>query len=252
MDPHAAGWANQLLGNPPDSPVLELLLQGAKIAALRPVWAAVTGARANANVPLWRVVRMDADDMITFGASQSGVWTYIAIEGGFVDEPVLGSVATSPRVRLGRSLRRGAVIRAAADSRFSLPQGVAGRMAPSKEQRDYRNPPPLRVWPGPDWDAFPSTARSAFLHQPWTISSRSDRSGYRLEGKPLPSTPKPGLSEPVLIGTVQVPEDGRPIVTLNDGPTVGGYPRLALVDQADLPWLTQCRSGQTVRFQGTA
>jgi allophanate hydrolase subunit 2 len=56
------------------------------------------------------------------------------------------------------------------------------------------------------------------------------------------------LSEPVRVGTIQVPENGLPIVTMRDGPTVGGYPKLGMVDPADLSWLTQCRPGQKVRF----
>jgi len=48
---------------------------------------------------------------------------------------------------------------------------------------------------------------------------------------------------------VQVPENGQPIVTMRDGPTVGGYPKLGWVDGRDLSWLAQCRPGQKVRFQ---
>ena len=56
------------------------------------------------------------------------------------------------------------------------------------------------------------------------------------------------ISEPVLPGSVQIPTDGQPIVTMCDGPTVGGYPKLGLVDGADLSWLAQCRPGLKVRF----
>ena len=33
-----------------------------------------------------------------------------------------------------------------------------------------------------------------------------------------------------------------------DGPTVGGYPKLAVVIQADLGELPQCQPGRAVRF----
>ena len=56
------------------------------------------------------------------------------------------------------------------------------------------------------------------------------------------------LSEPVLPGSIQVPPDGQPIVTLHDGPTLGGYPKIAWIDPRDLPRLVQRRSGQPVRF----
>jgi allophanate hydrolase subunit 2 len=62
----------------------------------------------------------------------------------------------------------------------------------------------------------------------------------------------PGLemiSEPVRIGSIQIPGGGQPIVTMRDGPTVGGYPKLGMIDPRDLSWLTQCRPGQKVRFR---
>jgi allophanate hydrolase subunit 2 len=73
--------------------------------------------------------------------------------------------------------------------------------------------------------------------------------GYRLAGPALKPQPAQIISEPVRLGSVQVPENGQPIVTMRDGPTVGGYPKIGLVDPADLAWLTQCRAGQTIRFQ---
>jgi len=45
-----------------------------------------------------------------------------------------------------------------------------------------------------------------------------------------------------------VPADGQPIVTLHDGPTLGGYPKIGWIDPRDLPRLVQRRSGQAVRF----
>jgi allophanate hydrolase subunit 2 len=52
----------------------------------------------------------------------------------------------------------------------------------------------------------------------------------------------------VLTGSIQVPADGQPIVTLHDGPTLGGYPKIAWIDPRDLPRLVQRRSGQPVGF----
>lgn len=249
MDPHAAQMANHLLGNPPDAPVLELLYQGAKLAALRSVWVAVTGADAGPNLPMWRSVKLQADDLIGFPRNQHGMWTYVAVEGGFADEAVLGSVGASPRARLGRVLTRGTILRRSEATSFQLPPGVVGRSAPPAERRNYTQTPTLRVWRGPQWDQFPEGARQAFFQQSWKLSSRSDRTGYRLEGARLRTLPGQLISEPVQVGTIQVPEDGLPIVTLNDGPTVGGYPKLGIIDSDHLSWFVQCRAGQSVRFE---
>ena len=56
------------------------------------------------------------------------------------------------------------------------------------------------------------------------------------------------LSHPLLPGAVQVPRDGRPIVALVDGPTIGGYPVIGVVPRADLPRLGQVRPGDPLAF----
>src|SRR5438445_512056 len=109
--------------------------------------------------------------------------------------------------------------------------------------------PTLRVWRAPQWDLFSETDRELFFAQEWAVSSRSDRVGYRLAGRPLKPSAAQILSEPVLVGSIQIPPDGQPIVTMRDGPTVGGYPKLGLVEAADVSWLAQCRPGVRVRFQ---
>lgn len=249
LDSHAASIANQLLNNPPSAPVLELMLQGASLAALRSVWIAVTGADCSANVPMWRAVHLQSDDVVAFPRNLAGVWTYIAVEGGFEGEPVLGSVGASPRVKLGRSLMRGNILRRSEENSFQLAPGVAGRHAVMSDRRSYLQPPSIRFWPGPQWDWFNSSTQTAFLNRTWTLSSKSDRTGYRLEGVPLKVPSRSMISEPIRVGTIQIPPDGNPIVTLNDGPTVGGYPKLGVVDPEDLAWLVQCRPGQSIRFQ---
>jgi len=249
MDAHAAQWANRLLDNKPDAPAVEILLQGAKLKALRDTWIAVTGADAGANVPAWRVARIREGDRVEFPKNHSGVWIYLAVEGGFDGERLLGSASVYARGQLGSRFVRGDVLRRATSARFELPRGVAGRVVDWQERRNYESPSPLRVWRGPQWDLFGDADREQFFEQEWTVSPQSDRVGYRLTGKPLIPSGAQMISEPVLVGSIQIPTDGRPMVIMRDGPTVGGYPKLCLLDDADVSWLAQCRPGVKVRFQ---
>src|SRR5439155_13119453 len=127
MDEHAAMWANRLLDNPLGAPVLELLFQGAKLAVLRDAWLAITGADAQANLPTWRTVHAKADEVIQFPKNRSGVWIYIAVEGGFEGERLLGSASVYQRARLGRGFVSGEVLSKISGARYELPRGVAGR-----------------------------------------------------------------------------------------------------------------------------
>lgn len=249
MDDHAAAWANRLLENAPDAPVLELLMQGAQLEVLRTTWLVLTGGDAHCNLPLWRIVRAHAGEQIVFPASRKGLWTYLAVEGGFNAPRYFGSASVYPRGRIGRALTAGDVLQRSGGSRLALPRGVAGRAIATDERHDYAQPPVLRVWPGPQWDLFSQADRAVFFQQAWKVSPQSDRVGYRLDGTRLSPSEKQILSEPVLVGSIQVPPIGQPIVTMRDGPTVGGYPKIALVDPEDLSWLAQCRPGTEVRFK---
>jgi allophanate hydrolase subunit 2 len=69
-------------------------------------------------------------------------------------------------------------------------------------------------------------------------------SGPLLEAGELGTLP----SEPMCPGAMQVATGGQPIVLMPDGPTVGGYPVIAVVCSADLGALAQRQPGDEVRF----
>ncbi len=249
LDRHAARWANLLLGNLPHEPVLELLLQGARLRALRRIELAVTGAAAaTPGGQGWRTFVLEPDRELTFPPPPAGIWTYVAIPGGFAATRWFGSVSVFPRGGLGERLAAGTVLGRSESPASPAYPGVAQRWLVPDQQRNYLQPPPLPVWPGPQWELFRDADRLGFFQRDWTVSARSDRTGYRLEGAPLAGAAEAIPSEPVLPGSIQIPPDGQPIVTMRDGPTVGGYPKLGLVDPLHLSWLAQCRPGQTVRF----
>jgi 5-oxoprolinase (ATP-hydrolysing) subunit C len=248
MDAHAAGWANRLLDNPPDAPVLELLLQGAKLRVLQDAWFALTGADADATAPMWRAFPCHAGEVIELRGNRSGVWTYLAMEGGFEGRQWLGSVSAYTRGGLGRAFARGARLCRGSGPEFRLPAGVAGRLAHWQQRRDYLDVPKVKIWRGPQWELFGERDRQLIFESEWTVAPQSDRIGYRLLGEALTSFTDQIISEPVLPGSVQIPPGGQPIVTMRDGPTVGGYPKLALVDADDLDWIAQCRPGWHIQF----
>ena len=95
-----------------------------------------------------------------------------------------------------------------------------------------------------------SPTPTALTRTTWTVSSRSDRVGMRLEGEPLRRTDKRELpSEGMVRGAIQVPPGGEPVVFLADHPVTGGYPVVAVVVDADVDRAAQVRPGQSVRFR---
>src|SRR5262249_34533965 len=105
--------------------------------------------------------------------------------------------------------------------------------------------------PGPRADWFPPPGLSG---RSYTVSPRGNRVAARLAGDPLMRVPSMAdtelPSEGLVLGAVQVPADGQPLVFLADHPTTGGYPVVAVVPPDDLPRLAQARPGTTVVFRG--
>ena len=240
MDRGAWHTANRMLHNALDCPALECL-QGASLRVLEETAVATSGA--------WGALAWTArpGEIIEFPPSLAGVWHYLALPGGIEAAHFLDSASVCARAQIGTTLAKGSRIACLGNPAAALPAGVKCRHPVQLE--DYSDAvDAMRVWPGPQWQAFDEAARRAFFGQVWHVSSRSDRTGYRLEGAPIAPPPDELVSEPVRVGSVQVPPNGQPVVTLHDGPTVGGYAKIALIDPADLDRLAQTRPGQSVRF----
>ncbi|MEU2302923.1 biotin-dependent carboxyltransferase family protein [Streptomyces antibioticus] len=248
LDAPAAALVNRLVGNPPDAAVLETTLTG---CALRPrcaVTVAVGGApcpvRVNGRPAPWGApVRVPAGAVLDVGAAVLGLRTYVAVGGGVVVEPVLGSRSTDLLSGLGPvPLTDGTVLPLGAEPAGHTRVDVAPQPAPPAELV-------LRVTLGPREDWFTAAAVRAFTSRAYRVSPASNRIGLRTEGPALERALTGELaSEGMVLGAVQVPPDGRPVVFLADHPTTGGYPVIGVVRPADLPAAAQAVPGTPVRF----
>jgi len=246
MDRESARLANALVGNAPEQAVVELLFGRAKLRALREVTLAVTGAEVAASHPLWRSFSLAAGEVLELGLPQRGLWTYVAVAGGFEGQEYFGSVSRHRRADLGTALEADVVLSAGnAAERTS----IAGSFVPEAARPILGNPPPLGFWPGPEWGRLSGERQREFLTATWTVSQQSDRMGYRLEGPVLTEDYEEILSGPVTVGTIQLPANGQPIILMRDGPTVGGYPRIGVIDDVSVSIFSQCAPGQAIRFQ---
>ncbi|MFO8026347.1 MAG: biotin-dependent carboxyltransferase family protein [Opitutales bacterium] len=248
IDRHAMQAANQLLGNRPDAPLLEIFRQGARFKLLDDMWIALAGADFCPAVAAWSAVELKAGEVIECSAKASGLFAYLAVPGGFVAERWFGSASTDRRNGLGASLKAGDTLAAKATRPNASTEGVARRILIEKERRVYGPEASFRLLPGPQYEAFSEEARQALVASRWVVAAQSDRTGYRLEGPKL-QVPDSIRSEPVLPGSMQVPGGGQPIITMADGPTVGGYPKIAVLQDADRDRLAQCAPGTQLYFR---
>ncbi|MET9773947.1 biotin-dependent carboxyltransferase family protein [Streptomyces sp. NPDC006367] len=248
LDAGAMRLANRLLGNDPGAAVLETTLTGCALRPDRAVTVVAGGAPCPVTVdgrpaPWGAPVRVPAGAVLDVGAVSAGVRTYVAVAGGIAVEPVLGSRSTDLLSGLGpKPLRDGDV----------LPLGApAGRAAPAVAV-PWPGPPAelvLPVSPGPRADRFTPAALRTFTSAAYRVSPHSNRVGLRTEGPALAHASTAELpSEGMVLGAVQVPPDGRPVVFLHDHPTTGGYPVIAVVAESALAAAAQAPAGTPVRF----
>ena len=258
LDSVALSLANAVAGNPPGLAALEILLAGPTLEVeAQSVRIALGGTGAEIEIigggeprtiPAWHSVNLERGTVFRVGVLPETLCGYLAVEGGFIARPVLGSVSTYSRSRLGgfegRPLLAGDI----------LP--LAEERSPRRAEQALASPPdpfrdrPVRVVLGPQHDIFTAEARETFLTAAFVISDSSDRMGMRLDGARLVHARGADiLSDGTAPGSVQVPGSGQPIVLLADRQTTGGYAKIATVISADLPVLARRRPGDQVRFE---
>ncbi len=252
LDAPAATLANRLVGNRGPEAVLECLLGGLHLRVTRAVTVAVTGADgplrvSGRPVATGTAVSVPAGAEVVVGPPTRGLRRYLAVAGGLEVPAVLGSRSTDTLSGVGPSpLAVGDVL--PVGPAVGAPSG-AEALAPS-----WSRPVLLRVAPGPraDWFEGGLDALASSTAPTYAVRPESDRVGLRLDGPGLVRAPDRGgelPSEGVVLGAVQVPPDGRPLVFLADHPTTGGYPVVAVVLAQDLARCAQVRPGEPVRFR---
>jgi antagonist of KipI len=247
MDPFALRAANLLAGNPRDAAAIESGLGGLVLRALEERVVAVTGAGSD-----WRSRRVRAGEEIALPAAVEGVWSYVAVDGGFAADLFLGSAATDARARRGGHGGR----RLAAGDVLSAHDPRGGRDGRGLSRSAWPAYPPssvVRVVMGPRDDLFTDEGLRLFLSETYEVSGRSDRMGYHLNGPAIPFRGEADVpSEAVAFGSIQVPADGRPIVLMAEHQATGGYAQVATLIGVDVAKVAQTRPGGKLRFRAVS
>lgn len=254
MDDYSMRVANILVGNDSGDGVIEMTMLGISAEFTCEAVIALTGADMGAAIngealPMYQAVEVSRGDKLTMGAAKSGMRGYLAVAGGFDIAPVMGSMSTNLKVKLGgfkgRKLAAGDEI----PLRRSATLEMLGAVKATPEN-DYPKAVTVRVVFGPQDDYFTQKGIDTFLSAWYHVSGQSDRMGVRLEGTPIEN--KNGvdiISDGIAYGSVQIPASGTPIIMMADRQTTGGYAKIATVITADLYKIAQARPGTAIRFQ---
>lgn len=265
MDSWSFRLANLLVGNENGAAALELQFLGPTLRFTSDTVIALCGADMGAKLngvplPLWTSIAVRTGDVLETTGARDGARCYVAVAGGLLVEPFLGSRSTFAKAGVGG--HQGRTIQAGDELTTRTSRGQPGRTV-KPEARPAITRTQLRVidvTAGPHDHWLDGAGRATFLEASWKLSSKSDRTGFRLEGAAVSfsgyATRKPAENgaHPSNIIDYGYPIGGinlagqTPIILLNDALTMGGFICPYTVPSAAFWKLAQARPGDTLRF----
>jgi KipI family sensor histidine kinase inhibitor len=243
--------ANIAVGNSERCAVLEITVGGTTLSFGCDAFVALAGDCSmevgGRSTPPSTTQPVGRGETVVIGAVGTGVRAYLAISGGLEAPGRFGSRSSDAVTGIWPGPLR---------SGDEIDLGTPGRPRGRWFEPAREHPVVLRVNRGPD-DAD-SAAFDSLLGVSWEVAPESNRVGTRL--RPLDG-PAPGRpisaaaavpSRATVMGAVQVPPDGCPVVLGPDHGTVGGYPVVAVVTRPGLSSAGQLRPGDVVTFEESA
>jgi antagonist of KipI len=238
MDLYSMQVANCLVGNTRETAVIELHFPASAIRFDAPALIAIAGADFGAKLDDtdWSTntaALIPAGTTLRFAKQFKGARVYLAVKGGW-----------STAAGLQKPLQKSATI---AYNIFQYQSSI--RILPWRATALLPRQA-LRLLKGPEWDWLTPEAQESIIQYAYAIAPSSNRMGYRLKGTALDKRHQQELiSTAVSRGVLQLLPDGQMILLMADHQTTGGYPRPAVLIQADQPLAAQYNIGDALQFE---
>ena len=266
MDSWSFRLANVLVQNKPGAAALECQFMGPTLKFNSDRIISITGANMSPKidgtpVPLWESLEVKKDQILEMAFATVGARSYIAFSGGINTEPWLSSRSTFHKAGVGGI--KGKAIQNGQTIPLNKSKSVAGRkikkssipvMSKNKKWS-------IEVVKGPNDDWVDEKGHKMFLNSDWKLQSKSDRTGYRLEGPEWTFTEKAthkGLEHGTFpsniidqgypVGAINLAGQ-TPIILVNDGPSMGGFIVPYTVPSASFWKLGQAKPGDSLNFK---
>ena len=257
--------ANIAVGNTPGEAGLECQLVGPTLRFSAEHVVAVTGAVMGAEIdgiplPMWESIAVKPGQTLTLSGSRMGARSYIAISGGIANTPWLGSRSTFHQAGVGgidgHALKIGQ----------EVPVGE-GRGQPGRRIKASARPPfsttrrhQIEVVAGPNDDWIDEEGHERFLTSDWKLTSKSDRTGLRLDGpkwtfskraydKPVDNGAEPAniVDQGYPVGAINLAGQ-TPIILVADAPSMGGFINPYTVPRGAFWKLAQAQPNDILNF----
>lgn len=268
LDQFSHRCANLLVGNSADAATLEVTMVGPTLSFEICGFVAITGGDVDVSIDgqphqTWMALEVAAGQTLRIGALRSGCRAYIAIRGGVDCTPFLGSRSTYVSAAIGglrgEPLRVGDTVPVGSSFDHHRYLGPGCTIEP-RLRPDYDGQYTVRVVEGLCHYRFDAKSVETFFTSPYTVTSESDRTGYRLAGPPLNfvereppfgagDNPSNVVDLGYPMGSIQIPNGEEPICLLRDAVTGGGYATIGTVISSDLDTFGQLRAPDIVHFR---
>lgn len=248
MDQYSAKLANQLVGNNPHLPVLEITLIGPTLQFTNNAYVALTGADLSPTindqpVSLNTGIAMPAGTVLHFGKQQYGTRCYLAISGGFSSSLVMESYSFYPGITATTKIKKGDQISVLSENDFA-----EVTHASVKVSNLHFTSEEISVFPGPEYHLLHKSDQKKLENTFFSISPDSNRMAYVLDTEIHLSLAEI-ITAPVQPGTVQLTPSGKLIILMRDAQTTGGYARILQVTENTINRLAQKRASNTIKFK---
>jgi urea carboxylase len=265
MDSWSFRLANVLVNNKPGTAALECQFMGPTLKFNDDRVIAITGADMSPKidgtpVPLWESLEVKKDQILEMTFATIGARSYIAFSGGINTTPWLGSRSTFHKAGVGgidgKAIQDGQIIP------LNKSKSITGRKIKNSSipAMSTNKKWLVEVVKGPNDDWIDEKGHKMFLNSNWKLQSKSDRTGYRLEGPKWSFTEKAtnkGLEHGTFpsniidqgypVGAINLAGQ-TPIILVNDGPSMGGFIVPYTVPSASFWKLGQAKPGDSFNF----
>jgi len=266
MDSWSFRLANVLVENKPGAAALECQFMGPTLKFDSNRTIAITGADMSPKidgtpVPLWESIEIKKDQTLEMSFATIGARSYIAFSGGINTNPWLGSRSTFHKAGVGgiegKAIQDGQKIplnKSKLVGKNKINKTSIPIMSTNKKWS-------VEVVKGPNDDWVDEKGHKMFLSSNWKLQSKSDRTGYRLEGPKWSFTEKAtnkGLEHGTFpsniidqgypMGAINLAGQ-TPIILVNDGPSMGGFIVPYTVPSGSFWKLGQAKPGDVFNFK---
>lgn len=249
MDSFSYNMLNMLMENDKRDAVLEITMTGPKLEFELDTYIVAGGCELSMNLngqPIknFKVHKISAGDVISFGKLEHGLRLYLAIKGGFKSQLILGS----------RSYFKPLTQSSRIKDFDQLPYDECRNFSPKLQElkaHSLLKETVLEVFEGPEYYLLTEQHKQTLFDHDFTVAKENNRMAYQLnetiEGHSISM-----LTSATLPGTVQLTPAGKLILLMKDGQTTGGYPRILQLSEKAISILAQKRYGDSLSFKQMA